>query len=113
MLTSAAILLAGSTAFMDYFGPPSSPSPPAGRDMASTFAKLKTCGDCIGAGYGWCPMQRKCGGFANKECGIGPNYVAADSAPRSKPADTKRRPKKASVKPQPSGAPAGRDMRAT
>ena len=114
MLTSVAILLAGSPAFMDFMDF-SSPPPPAGRDMASTFAKLKSCTACVGAGYGWCPLQRKCGGFANKECGIGPNYVAADSAPRAKPAEKRRSGAKASRKPRSSGTPSGggTDMRAT
>jgi len=50
-----------------------------GYDMSATFKALKTCSECTAAGYGWCPLRRMCGGFANKECGIGPNYVA-DSA---------------------------------
>jgi hypothetical protein len=70
----------------DYLKPkaaqkPRSPPSGGGTDMSATFAKLRDCASCTGAGWGWCPMQRKCGGFANKECGIGPNYVAADAAP--------------------------------
>ncbi len=52
--------------------------------MRATFAKLRTCTVCIAAGYGWCPIQRKCGGFANRECGEGERYFAeggADAAP--------------------------------
>ena len=64
-----------STAFF-WDEPPSPPPRSGGTDMRSTFAKLTSCTACTGAGYGWCPLQRKCGGFANKECGIGPNYVA-------------------------------------
>ena len=61
--------------------PPRREQPPRGTDMRAMFAKLRDCTSCVGAGYGWCPMQRKCGGFANQQCGVGPNYVAADAAP--------------------------------
>ena len=56
---------------------------PAGNDMSAIFAKFRDCSSCVGAGYGWCTIQRKCGGFANKECGIGPRYVSAEPAPRN------------------------------
>ena len=64
--------------------PPSSPPPSGGggggggggTDMRATFAKLRTCGECISAGYGWCTIQRKCGGFAARECGEGERYVS-------------------------------------
>jgi len=59
------------------------PPPPSGTDMRSTFARLRTCDSCVSAGYGWCPNLRKCGGFANKRCGIGPNYIS--SAPEPAP----------------------------
>jgi len=62
------------------------PNPPPSaksNDMSSVFARLRTCDECIGAGYGWCPMQRKCGGFANKQCGIGPNYISSAPAERN------------------------------
>jgi len=49
--------------------------------MRATFAKLRSCDECVSAGYGWCPNLRKCGGFANKQCGLGPRYVAAGAAP--------------------------------
>merc|ERR1719301_69462 len=55
----------------------------AGVDMSSTFAKLRTCTDCTAAGYGWCTIKRRCGGFANKECGIGEQYISASPAPRN------------------------------
>ena len=45
-------------------------------DMRATFAKLRTCSECVSAGYGWCTIQRKCGGFAARECGEGERYVA-------------------------------------
>jgi len=61
--------------------PPTAFPSQRGTDMRATFAKLRDCGTCVAAGYGWCPMQRKCGGFANKECGLGPNYVAAGTPP--------------------------------
>lgn len=72
----------------DYFktSPPTPPKrerPPPGTDMRAMFAKLRDCASCVGAGYGWCPMQRKCGGFANQQCGLGPNYVAADPPPKA------------------------------
>ena len=54
-----------------------------GNDLTATFAKLRDCGSCVEAGYGWCTIQRKCGGFANKQCGIGPQYVSAGPAPRN------------------------------
>lgn len=60
--------------------PASSSSKGNVNDMSSTFAKLRDCGSCVGAGYGWCPLQRKCGGFANKECGVGERYVAPGQA---------------------------------
>ena len=63
--------------------PPSMPVPSGTTDMRAVFAKLRDCSSCVGAGYGWCPMQRKCGGFANRECGLGPNYVAAGSEPKA------------------------------
>ena len=56
---------------------------PAGNDMSAIFAKFRDCSSCVSAGYGWCTIQRKCGGFANKECGIGPRYVSAEPAPRN------------------------------
>eukprot|EP00755_Sulcionema_specki_P007378 Sspe_Gene.38104::Locus_18376_Transcript_1_1_Confidence_1.000_Length_831::g.38104::m.38104/K09584/PDIA6, TXNDC7; protein disulfide-isomerase A6 len=42
------------------------------------FGKYKTCKDCVAAGFGWCPIRRLCGGFANQECGEGPRYHTAD-----------------------------------
>ena len=63
--------------------PPSMPVPSGTTDMRAVFAKLRDCSSCVGAGYGWCPMQRKCGGFANRECGLGPNYVAAGPEPKA------------------------------
>ena len=54
-----------------------------GNDMSSVFAKLRDCSSCTAAGYGWCPNLRKCGGFANKKCGIGERYVSADPPPRN------------------------------
>eukprot|EP00499_Haloplacidia_sp_CaronLabIsolate_P007005 CAMPEP_0196779682 /NCGR_PEP_ID=MMETSP1104-20130614/6526_1 /TAXON_ID=33652 /ORGANISM="Cafeteria sp., Strain Caron Lab Isolate" /LENGTH=366 /DNA_ID=CAMNT_0042149865 /DNA_START=1 /DNA_END=1101 /DNA_ORIENTATION=- len=48
--------------------PPKKKPSGGGQDMRSMFAKLKTCQECIDAGYGWCPIRRHCGGFANKKC---------------------------------------------
>jgi hypothetical protein len=58
-------------------------STPSGTDLSAEFAKYRDCGSCTAAGYGWCTIQRKCGGFANKECGIGPQYVSSEPAPRN------------------------------
>eukprot|EP00754_Rhynchopus_humris_P010635 Rhum_TRINITY_DN14164_c5_g2::Rhum_TRINITY_DN14164_c5_g2_i1::g.69041::m.69041/K09584/PDIA6, TXNDC7; protein disulfide-isomerase A6 len=46
-----------------------------GTAEAVDFASYMTCTDCIDAGFGWCPIRRTCGGFANQECGEGSNYV--------------------------------------
>jgi len=46
-----------------------------GRDMSEVFKGLKTCPDCIAAGYGWCSIRRMCGGFANRECGEGERFI--------------------------------------
>jgi len=35
---------------------------------AINFKQWKDCKSCTGAGYGWCPIRRMCGGFANKNC---------------------------------------------
>ena len=35
---------------------------------AINFKQWKNCKACTGAGYGWCPIRRMCGGFANKNC---------------------------------------------
>ena len=47
---------------------------------APNFGTYTDCNACIGAGYGWCPIRRKCGGFANKVCGSGESYVASPAA---------------------------------
>jgi len=59
------------------------PPPQQGSDMSSFFATLRSCDACVAAGYGWCPMQRKCGGFANHQCGVGERYHAAGAAVRN------------------------------
>lgn len=41
---------------------------PRGTDMRAEFAKYRDCQSCVGAGWGWCPIRRMCGGFANKHC---------------------------------------------
>merc|ERR1719378_1859906 len=68
-------------AFLDIFSAPPPPSP-VGTDMSAVFAKYTTCTSCVGDGYGWCTIKRKCGGFANKQCGIGPQYVSEHAAAR-------------------------------
>eukprot|EP01061_Rhynchopus_euleeides_P004941 TRINITY_DN14166_c0_g1_i1.p1 TRINITY_DN14166_c0_g1~~TRINITY_DN14166_c0_g1_i1.p1 ORF type:complete len:213 (+),score=67.93 TRINITY_DN14166_c0_g1_i1:85-723(+) len=45
------------------------------------FESYKTCTDCVDAGYGWCPIQRMCGGFANTQCGEGERYWRKDHTP--------------------------------
>eukprot|EP00299_Pterocystis_sp_00344_P011055 c50_g1_i1.p1 GENE.c50_g1_i1~~c50_g1_i1.p1 ORF type:complete len:310 (-),score=60.05 c50_g1_i1:68-997(-) len=49
------------------------------------FAKYKDCWSCTGDGWGWCPIARKCGGFANKNCGekTDERYYREDSAPKA------------------------------
>jgi len=32
------------------------------------FYRYKNCAACTAEGYGWCPIRRKCGGFANRVC---------------------------------------------
>lgn len=57
------------------------------QDMRETFKKLTNCWDCTGAGYGWCPIARKCGGFANRDCGEKDDerYYTEATAPKPKP----------------------------
>ena len=119
------VTLGARAGVMDWLSPDIASPPPSGGgvDMSATFAKLRTCSACTGAGYGWCPNRRKCGGFANKECGVGENYVAEGHVPGFE-ATTKKpnKPKKASPSPPkrrrtpPASPPAsggGVDMRAT
>ncbi|KNC52164.1 protein disulfide-isomerase tigA [Thecamonas trahens ATCC 50062] len=40
------------------------------------FSQWTDCKACVAAGYGWCPIKRICGGFANKQCGEGEAYKA-------------------------------------
>jgi protein disulfide-isomerase-like protein len=35
---------------------------------AINFKQWKECQPCLDAGYGWCPIRRMCGGFANRKC---------------------------------------------
>ena len=65
-----------------------------GTDMRATFARYSTCNACTGAGYGWCTIQRKCGGFANRECGEGERYVSEGTpVSRGKPSRNAAWPK--------------------
>jgi hypothetical protein len=82
-----------------------------GVDMSATFKALKTCSDCTAAGYGWCPLRRMCGGFANKECGIGPNYVADSASSKASSSAPKPKPKQANKRAKPAGG-ATNDMSA-
>lgn len=97
--------------FVAFFGT-DSPFESPGTDMSKIFAKLTSCHECIGAGYGWCPMQRRCGGFANKECGVGAKYFSASVGPekmrKESPATKPPKPPKPSKPP----TAAGGDMRA-
>jgi len=97
--------------FVAFFGS-DSPFEQPGTDMSKIFAKLTSCHECIGAGYGWCPMQRRCGGFANKECAVGANYFSAGVGPekmrKESPAPKPPKPPKPSKPP----TAAGGDMRA-
>jgi hypothetical protein len=109
-------LSAYTLGFAVLFNLPYSSASAGGRDMSAEFKRLKTCGDCIEAGYGWCPVRRMCGGFANKECGIGPNYVREDYSASTASA---KKPKPAKKEEQPHPGPArgtanqGNDMSAT
>eukprot|EP00298_Acanthocystis_sp_HF-20_P009456 c18312_g1_i1.p1 GENE.c18312_g1_i1~~c18312_g1_i1.p1 ORF type:complete len:305 (-),score=150.21 c18312_g1_i1:44-937(-) len=48
------------------------------------FGKYKDCWSCTGDGWGWCPIARKCGGFANRQCGEkgDERYYREDAAPK-------------------------------
>jgi len=94
--------------------PPTPQSPPSGGgyDMSATFAKLRTCDVCIGAGYGWCPVRRKCGGFANKVCGQGEAYVAEGHSPRDSSSQKPRRRSSSREAPPRASPQQGTDMRA-
>eukprot|EP00755_Sulcionema_specki_P030647 Sspe_Gene.18628::Locus_6717_Transcript_1_1_Confidence_1.000_Length_666::g.18628::m.18628/K09584/PDIA6, TXNDC7; protein disulfide-isomerase A6 len=61
---------------------------------AVDFKKYKTCKDCIDAGFGWCPIRRICGGFANTECGEGERYWSADYGKQLLEEETKKGGKK-------------------
>lgn len=107
-----------SWGFMDWMTSGSSPPPDGGGgsvDMSATFAKLPTCKECVGAGYGWCPNRRKCGGFANKECGSGERYVVEGYAPERKAriSATKKRSGAGGAKKSGGAGGSGVDMRAT
>jgi hypothetical protein len=54
-----------------------------GTDMSATFAKYTSCTSCVADGWGWCPIKRRCGGFANKECGIGERFLAEKTTQRN------------------------------
>ena len=64
------------------------------------FSKYKTCKDCITAGFGWCPIKRICGGFANNQCGEGVRYYREDYDPTQQPTEEQKpvKTKKAKVK---------------
>ena len=38
--------------------------------LAATAKDYHTCESCVDAGFGWSVIKEKCGGFANKNCGI-------------------------------------------
>jgi hypothetical protein len=40
----------------------------APTSTAINFKQWKSCQPCLDAGYGWCPIRRMCGGFANRKC---------------------------------------------
>merc|ERR1711871_33736 len=47
---------------------------------AIDFKQYKNCKSCLAAGYGWCPIRRMCGGFANRECRGDETDTRADAA---------------------------------
>eukprot|EP01064_Diplonema_japonicum_P038115 TRINITY_DN9129_c0_g1_i1.p2 TRINITY_DN9129_c0_g1~~TRINITY_DN9129_c0_g1_i1.p2 ORF type:complete len:196 (+),score=53.11 TRINITY_DN9129_c0_g1_i1:45-590(+) len=61
------------------------------------FDKFETCRDCIAAGFGWCPIKRICGGFANRECGDGDRYRKEGTPDKKK---KKKKKKKKAAKEQ-------------
>jgi len=110
------LLLALAPAFLDFMSATPEPPPSRGQDMSALFATFKTCTACTNAGYGWCPMRRKCGGFANKECGVGEAYVVQGAIPSTEQPKKKttEQPKKKTTKPARSPPSGGsNDMRAT
>lgn len=56
-----------------------------GVDMSATFAKYKSCDECIAAGYGWCPLKQKCGGARSRPA---PHSPAAHRPPRAQASPT-------------------------
>ncbi len=115
MHSALLVLLActGASGFLDFADPFAPSSPPVkGNDMSATFAKYKTCTACTQAGWGWCPHKRKCGGFANKECGVGERYVVEGYKVGGASTKPKAKPKEERAKPS-SGGGGGTDMRAT
>mmetsp|Transcript_26704 Transcript_26704/g.92767 ORF Transcript_26704/g.92767 Transcript_26704/m.92767 type:complete len:348 (-) Transcript_26704:923-1966(-) len=53
---------------------------------AASFADYEDCSSCLAAGHGWCPIRRRCGGFANRQCSgtetdvVKPTLAAVGSA---------------------------------
>ena len=50
------------------------------------FSKYKSYSSCLDAGWEWCSIQHKCGGFANKQCPPGDDFVVGHNGEkREKP----------------------------
>ena len=89
------------------------------QDMRAEFAKYQSCSGCIAAGWGWyyiyfvcfiifttrfrCTIQKRCGGFANKNCPAGDDFGAGYKKKKKK---RKKKKKKKAVE-------SGNDMAST
>ena len=61
---------------------------------AINFKQWKDCKSCTGAGYGWCPIRRMCGGFANRNCrGDHTDKAKTDEEVAEEEAEERRRAK--------------------
>ena len=65
---------------------------------AVDFKQYQTCENCIDAGFGWCPIRRICGGFANTQCGEGAKYVTEEYEKEVLGGKTKKKKKKKKAK---------------
>jgi hypothetical protein len=72
-----------------------------GAAARSRFTTYTTCGDCVGAGFGWSTAKRRCGGFSNKAC---PSAAAPeDGAPALTRQETVLTPAAVTTPASPSG----------
>eukprot|EP00759_Apiculatamorpha_spiralis_P040167 PhF_6_TR38834/c1_g1_i2/m.58075/K09584/PDIA6, TXNDC7; protein disulfide-isomerase A6 len=76
--------------------------------FALDFSKYKTCQECTKAGFGWCPIRRICGGFANQECGEGERYWREDYTPPGQEKQQQQQSKKEEEEEKPKAASSGK-----